>query len=151
MRLCEYSTSRCLSGTTLAVVIGETRFVGRTTPLSSRGGIGELRTPRNQSCPRGLLQRLVRRAFGTRHRPAASLLRLHPFEDEQELVVVENRSKHGRPHELLPRCLSAGNLLALGRPPTQREGVAVQFVDALGLALGGNRLALHPLVPAEQP
>src|SRR5262249_13676380 len=44
---------------------------------------------REAICLFRLLQRLVRRGFGTRYRPAASLFRLHPFEDEQELVVVE--------------------------------------------------------------
>src|SRR5579885_2090968 len=36
---------------------------GRTTPLSSRGRIGKLRTPRDEYCGPDQLQRRVRRAF----------------------------------------------------------------------------------------
>src|SRR5262249_54549213 len=35
----------------------------------------------------------VRRGFGTRYRPAASLFLLHPFEDEQELLASQVLSK----------------------------------------------------------
>src|SRR5262249_16790510 len=86
----------------------------------------------------------------------ALLPRFDPLEDEQELVVVEDRLKHARPYGKLLGGPTLEQLLRFRGSPTHLQRIAFNFVDTLSLVLGPNRpfVALFPTgkqLPPEQP